>query len=177
VDLINWMVEVGRDRFAGYPDAQDDSQTPFFDILSQSNVYPLQNNPLPLDWDFTHTTNEMGNVNHETQLEHVQGRYPLYAGLPRLSTTSGMYIMQGGCDPRVIDPASTVYYPNCTEDNNNVTTGGIVQPSPTNEQIYRKGADLGPFMKAFYEYHQDLFSMGYYFANSGESFVTCLCFG
>jgi hypothetical protein len=32
-------------------------------------------------------------------------------------------------------------------------------------------------MKAFYEYHQDLFSMGYYFANSGESVVTWFCFG
>lgn len=159
-------MEVGRDRFAGYPDASDDSETPFFDILNQTNVYPLQNNPLPLDWDYRHTQNEMGNVNNETQVEHVQGRYPLYP--TRLSTARANYIMQGACDPRVTDPNSMVYYPGCTEANNNVTTGGVVNPSPTNEQIYRKSADLGPFLKALYEYHQDLFSIGYYFGNSGS---------
>lgn len=160
-------MEVGRDRYAGYPDASDDSQTPFFDTLSQTNVYPLKNEPLPLDWDYRHTPDEMGNVNNETQVEHVQSRYPWYSGMPRLSTASAIYIMQGACDPRETDPMSTVYYPNCTEENNNVTTGGVIAPSPTNEQLYRKSADMSPFLKAFYEYHQDLMSIGYYFANSG----------
>lgn len=167
IDLVNWMEEVGRDRFAGYPTAEDDSQTPFFDTLSENNIYPFKVNPLPLDWDYRHTPNEMGNVNEETQVEHVQGRYPIYAGMPRLSTTGACFIMQKACDPRVTDPSSTVYYPNCTEANNDITTGGV-QPSPTNEQVYRKGAELSPFLKAFYEYHQDLMSIGYYLPNSGS---------
>ena len=165
VDLVNWMVEVGRDRFAGWPDVQDDSQTPFFDTLSQQNVYPLKNNPLPMDWDYRHTENELGNVNDETQVEHVQGRYSWYN--TRLSTASAAYVMQGICDPRVTDPTSTVYYPNCTEANNNITTGGVIQPSPTNEHLYHKASDLSPFLKAFYEFHQNLQGIGYYFPNSG----------
>jgi hypothetical protein len=162
------MVEIARDRFAGYPTAEDDSETPFFDTLNEQNVYPLQNNPLPLDWDFRHTTDEMGNVNNATQVEHVQGRYSWYSTNPRLSTIRAMYVMQGACDPRVSDLGSRAYYPNCTEANNNVTTGGAVSPSPTNEQIYRKSADLSPFLKALYEANQDIQDLGYFFSNSGS---------
>jgi hypothetical protein len=117
---MNWMMEVGRDRFAGYPDASDDSQTPFLDILSQTNVYPLQNNLLPFDWDHCRTPNEIGNVDNETQVKHVKGQYSLYS--TRLSTASASYIMQGACDPGVSGSTLPVYYPNCTDANNNVTS-------------------------------------------------------
>ena len=118
-----------------------------------------------MDWDYRHTENELGNVNDETQVEHVQGRYSWYN--TRLSTASAAYVMQGICDPRVTDPTSTVYYPNCTEANNNITTGGVIQLSPTNEHLYHKASDLSPFLKAFYEFHQNLQGIGYYFPNSG----------
>lgn len=147
---MNWMMEVGRDCFAGYPDASDDSQTPFLDILSQTNVYPLQNNLLPFDWDHCRTPNEIGNVDNETQVKHVKGQYSLYS--TRLSTASASYIMQGACDPGV--SGSTL--PQCTILIVLMPTimSRVVNPPPTNQQIYLESADLGPFLKALFEYYQ-----------------------
>mmetsp|Transcript_15777 Transcript_15777/g.33367 ORF Transcript_15777/g.33367 Transcript_15777/m.33367 type:complete len:1213 (+) Transcript_15777:226-3864(+) len=165
-DLVDLMVEIVQDRFAGYPTTEDDSSTPFFDIQSKSNIYPLKNNPLPLDWNYSHTPNERGNVNDDNYMSHVQSRWPWYSEKRRLSTAVAMYTMQGSCDPRADPEDEVTYYPNCTDANNNITTGGVVAPSPTNKQIYDKGADLSPFLKALYEYHY-IKQLGYYFSNSG----------
>ena len=167
-DLVQILYEITRDRFAGYPTVEDDSATPFFDVRSQTNVYPLRNPPLPLDWDFRHTPDErVGNVNAMNYAEHVQDRWPWYSLFPRLSTESAMYSMQGACDPRSTDPTAMEYYPNCTDDNNDLSTGGVIAPSPTSAQVARKAADLSPFLKALFEYHQDIMDMGLYFGNSG----------
>lgn len=135
------------DRFAGYPTTSDDSLMPFFDILSGTNVYPLKNDPLPLEWDFRHTSNEGGNVNGNNFAEHVQHRWEWYKYNWRLSTMSAAFAMQGTCDPCATDPDVMEYYPNCTDANNDVATGGVVAPNPTNAQVYRKAADLSPFLK------------------------------
>jgi len=78
-----------------------------------------------------------------------------------------MYSMQGACDPRAMNSSDQGYYPNCTTDNNNVVTGGVVAPNPTNLQVYRKAADLSPFLKALHESYPDVKQMGYFFSNSG----------
>ena len=167
-DLVQIMYEVARDRFAGYPTTEDDSDTPFFDTISQTNVYPLSNPPLPLDWDFRHTPDERaGNVNEANYEEHVQGRWSWFSANPRLSTALSLYTMQGACDPRSTDPDDMEFYPNCTDANNDISTGGVIAPSPTNAQVARKAADLSPFLKALFEYNQDIKELGYYFGNSG----------
>mmetsp|Transcript_18225 Transcript_18225/g.39386 ORF Transcript_18225/g.39386 Transcript_18225/m.39386 type:complete len:1769 (-) Transcript_18225:63-5369(-) len=165
-DLVELMVEIARDRFAGYPTTEDDSLTPFFDTQSQTNIYPLLSDPLPLDWDFRHMQNETGNVNSDNYAEHVQDRWTWYSGNPRLSTASAMYHMQGACDPRVTNVNAMEYDPNCSKTNNDISTGGVVAPSPTNEQVYRKAAALSPFLKALYEYHHIKY-IAYCFSNSG----------
>ena len=167
-DLVQIMYEVARDRFAGYPTTEDDSDTPFFDTISQTNVYPLSNPPLPLDWDFRHTPDErVGNVNEANYEEHVQDRWSWFSANPRLSTALSLYTMQGACDPRSTNANDMEFYPNCTDANNDISTGGVIQPSPTNAQVARKAADLSPFLKALFEYHQDIKELGYYFSNSG----------
>jgi len=167
-DLVDLLVEVGKDRFAGYPTTTDDSKTPFFDTQNQKYSYPLRNKPLPLDWDYSHTPNAGGNVNASNAAEHVQDRWPWYSST-RLSTAIAMYTMQGACNPSATAEGTSAlgYYPNCTDDNNDFSTGGVVAPTRTNEQIHRKAADLSPFLKALYESNRDLYNIGYYFGNSG----------
>ena len=166
-NVAELMVQVAQDRFRGYPAADDDSMTPFPDVLSKTNIFPLQNNPLPLDWDFAQTYDGKGNVNATNSAEHLQERpFSSYASNPRLSTVSAMFTMQGACNPRATEGALG-YYSNCTEANNDIATGGVVAPSPSNAEIYRKGADLSPFLKAIFEYHQGIRELGYYFSNSG----------
>jgi len=164
VDLVDLMVEVAQDRFMGYPKEGD---SPFFDDENKISIYPLQNTPLPFDWDFSHTPNGEGNVNDTNYAEHVQDRWSWYSANPRLSTERTFYHMQGTCDPEVTNSSSIEYYPNCTDANNNILTGGVLAPNPTNELIYQKAADLSPFLKALYEYHQYIKQLGYYFSNSG----------
>ena len=162
------MVEIARDRFTGYPKTlNDDSLAPFYDAENKVNMYPLQSNPLPLEWDFSTTLNGEGNVNHGNYAEHVQDRWSWYDSNPRLSTESAFYSMQGACDPKVTNSTAMEYYPNCSDANNDISTGGIIAPTPTNQFIYQKSADLSPFLKALYEYHQYIKQLGYYFSNSG----------
>jgi len=163
-DLVQLVYEATRDRFAGYPTFDNDSSVPFFDIYSQTNVYPLEGPPLPLDWQFEAEWG--GNVNETNYEEHVQDRYGWYSHSPRLETSSAAFYMQGMCDPSA-DMDSSLYYPNCTNANNDVTTGGVVAPSPTTAQIHKKASDLNPLLKALYEYHQDVKNIGVYFSNSG----------
>jgi len=167
-DLVQIMYEVARDRFVGYPTTEDDSATPFFDTLTQTNVYPLSNPPLPLDWDFRRTPDERsGNVNEANYEEHVQERWPWFSANPRLSTVLSTYTMQGACDPRSTNPEDMEFFPNCTDANNDISTGGVIAPNPTNAQVARKAADLSPFLKALFEYNQDIKEIGYYFSNAG----------
>lgn len=166
--MINIMVEAAKDRFSGYPTADDDSLAPFFDTLSQKNDYPIKNKLLPLDWDFKHTPDGMGNVNNESFAEHVQDRWSkgYFVTNPRLSTVHATYTFRGTCDPRA-NPGDMTFVANCTDANNDIDTGGVFAPTPTNELVHRKASDLSPFMRGLFESQYDIKQLGYYFSNGG----------
>ena len=78
--------------------------------------------------------------------------------------------MQGQCDPSVTDPQSKTYFPDCSDENNNVTHGSALfdgPPSPTNQGLYEKSSDLAVLMKPLYESHTDIKTIGIYYANDG----------
>ena len=161
-DVVQILYEATKDRFYGYPQNDDDSKVPYFDTLTQSNKYPIKGEPLPMDW------NVQGNVNETNHMEHLQGRWGLYgAGTVPVSTVNGNYFQQGACDPNEQDPTSMNYLEGCTDAHNDIATGGVYAPSPTNEQVYRKASDLAPVLKALHEYHQDAKTIGIFFSNSG----------
>ena len=170
-DLLSLMAEILKDRFYGYPN-DDDSEVPFFDMKTQSNVYPLMNEALgpDLDWDFSRDSEDgqSGNIDENNYSEHLgKNRYSWYSSqYPRVSTSSAIYHMQGSCDPNATI-GSVTYHPNCTSANNDIDTGGVIAPTPTSRQVYRKSADLIPFIKALYEQDGDLYDLGYYFINGG----------
>ncbi|CAB9503300.1 expressed unknown protein [Seminavis robusta] len=174
-DVVQIVYEAVRDRFAGYPVHEDDSQVPFTNEEAPQNgtsFYPIVGPQLPLDWQFfnddNNSNNSSGNVNAANAPEHVQHRFQWYNHSPRLDTSSAALYIQGMCDP---DATPTYlpnrYMPNCTSANNDIQTGGVIAPSPTTAQIHRKASDLNPLLKSLHEYHQDIKNMGIYFSNSG----------
>ena len=65
--------------------------------------------------------------------------------------------MQGQCDPNVTNASNPqTWYPNCTADNNNATTGGVVQPTSTNDRIIQRSSDLSFILKPVYESTGDI---------------------
>ena len=164
------IVEVTRDRFAGYPDHPDfmsDRLVPFMDSDTGVNMYPLNSTDLlPLDWQI------IGNVNDQNAQEHLNDRYSWYVrqgqGPPVIGTDSASYRQQGACDPnQANNEFSPLYYPGCTDVNNDLTTGGVVRPTDTNMALAQKSKDLNFLFKPFYETNQDVFFLGIFFANSG----------
>lgn len=129
-------------------------------------MYPLKSNPLPLDWQI------ILNINETNKEEHLQERSQWYdAGLSSVSTASASYFMQGSCNPEEENPTSLSYYENCTDVNNNVSSGGIVTPSPTNRALYEKSADIGVLLKPIYESDPDILQIEIYYHNSGAGSV------
>ena len=161
-DTVQIMYEATRDRFAGYPAYSDDSRVPFFDILSQSNKYPIVGEPAPLDWQIE------GNVNENNANEHFQERWKFYQDYPRVSTANAAFYMQGACDPSQTDPSHYAFFQDCTEANNNITSGGVFAPSPNTEAVHRKASDLVPLLKSLYEYNRDIRNIGIYLSNRGS---------
>jgi len=159
-DVVQILYEVTRDRFQGYPVFLDDSQLPFNDMDTNTSVYPIVGRPLPLDWQIENP------VTNETDAEHVQGRRHWYSGNP-VSTANGAFILQGACDPSETDPTAHTYWINCTDANNDISTGGVLRPSNLTGIIHQKASDLVPVLKALYEYHQDVHDIGIFFANGG----------
>jgi hypothetical protein len=159
--VVSLMAEFVSDRIVGYPNNEweADRHVPFFDSLSGKNVYPLLSDPLPPDWNIT------VNVNETNFQEHVQNRWSWYSNA--VSTKSAVYRIQGQCDPSETNATSQTYYENCTEANNNLLTGGVLQPTVTNQYLAEKAADLAIFLKPLYETHIDVKTVGIYFANSG----------
>ena len=163
--VIQIMTEITQDRIVGYPDRgwEDDRNVPFLDMDTNTNKYPLKAPPVPLDWNIT------WNVNRENAVEHVQERSKWIGDAPVMSTAS--YFMQGTCDPSVTDPNHPAYYENCTAANNDVITGGVVAPSPTNQALYQKSGDLGALLKPLFEAHNEILRIGLHFSNGGAGAV------
>jgi hypothetical protein len=158
--------EIVRDRIVGYPDRgwEDDLHVPFFDMLSQRNVYPIEGNPLPRDWNVT-----VGVLNESMAEENLQERSDLIKiyGAFGFSTSTAMYRFQGNCDPDETDPSSVTYYPNCKDANNDVITGGVVRPVETTKYLALKAAEIGILMKPIWESHPEILLMSVGFRNSG----------
>lgn len=65
------IAEATKDRFVGYPSMEgwaEDRYVPFLDTESGLNIYPLNADPLPLEWNLT------GNVNPTNFAEHMPYR-------------------------------------------------------------------------------------------------------
>lgn len=159
-DVSELVYQATLDRFEGYPLATDE-QVPFQDIETGKNGYPIVGPYVPLEWNVTQV------VTDENFEQHLQTRQHWYGDIP-ISTASAVFHIQGACDPAETDPSSPTYHPGCSVENNDIDKGGIENPSDLTGMIYRKSAGLVPYLKALYEYNQDLRDLGVYFANGGS---------
>ena len=169
-DIVQLLYETTRDRYAGYPNVQRNGRTtnfdqyvPFTDYYTKERRYPIQGPRLLLDWETSFEVDQNTSNRNSTSPPQIVD-----------TTQSGVYGMQGMCDPENDDPTSETYYPNCSADNNNILTGGSVQPTVRNKMIYDKARDIVPLLKSLYEYHHDtVHDLGVYFKNDGAgSFVS-----
>ena len=167
------MVELVRDRIVGYPNRgfENDAFVPFLDFESQRNKYPLQSTLLPRDWQIP--LNLRG-LDLAALQEHTQERALYYLNHYQnyASTASADFFFQGNCDPAVTDPTNYAFFPNCTEENNNVTSGGVVQPVRTTRWIAEKAADLAIYLKPLWESEPMAISLSLQFANSGAGAIS-----
>jgi hypothetical protein len=165
---VQLMVEIARDRIVGYPNDGwlEDKYVPFRDQETNTNRYPLKATPVPLDWDV------YPNIVPENAEEHLQERAKWLGNWPT-TTASASFTFQGVCDPTAATANPNVtrnfygYLENCTDANNNITTGGVYQPTLTLEGLHAKSAELSVFMKPLYESTPETFISGYYFFNDG----------
>ena len=162
--------EATRDRIVGYKTAEfmstneTDQQVPFVDYDTGRRIYPL-NTPdlLKLDWK-----SETNIFSEEDAAIHLHGRENWYAKDVQVSTAYATYFIQGCCNPEMADqPDDLAYYPNCNDDNNDMSTGGKVAPSPYNNFIATKAQDIVFLLKALFESHTQVKQIGVYFANGG----------
>ena len=158
VDIVRLLRAATQDRFAGYPSSSEED-VPFLDILSGVAKYPVDFPPPPLEWQFH------SNVNASNYEENFQGLN--YYRTRNVSTASGSFLFKGICDPSETSPSDLAYWPNCTAANNDITTGGVVEPTDTTELIYNKSKDLIPLLKALFESRDVIRDMGLFFSNSG----------
>jgi hypothetical protein len=158
-DIVKLIDEATMDRFDGYPDPSDNG-VPFKDMNTQTNIYPLVGHPMPLEWNVT------PNVNEDNYNEFVQSRWPFYVSRPVDASNAG-FSFQGLCDPNETDPMGDLYWPNCTEANNDIQTGGVTAPSSMTELLHRKGSDLVPLFRALFESREEIRDLGLGFLNNG----------
>ena len=166
--VTQMLAEYVMDRIVGYPESgwEEDEFVPFRDILSGRNVYPLQNDPLPLDWNITL------DLSPENAQEMLHERAEWASAFQSFSTlSSASFFMRGSCDP-VAKPGDPAYIEGCTPANNDVVQGGVFAPSPTNFGIYQKSGDIGVLMRPLYESQHDIILLGMYYVNSGAGATT-----
>ena len=84
-----------------------------------------------------------------------------------IDTSTAMYRFQGNCDPSKSSPSERGYYPNCTDANNDVSTGGVVRPVQSNKHIAQKAADISFILKPIWEAHPEILVLNVGFHNSG----------
>ncbi|KAG7355713.1 hypothetical protein IV203_000399 [Nitzschia inconspicua] len=159
VDTVKFLHEATQDRFEGHPNPTDE-YVPFFDMYSETNMYPVKGPAMPLQWNVT------PNVNMSNVQEHLQSRWKIYENTP-VDTTQASFIMQGACDPLEVDSMGDAFWPNCTDANNDIATGGVVAPSNQTELYYRKGGDMVPILRAIFEQNDAIRDIGLFFLNNG----------
>lgn len=171
LSLTAILVETTKDRFVGYPDDPgyaDDSLVPFRDMVSGRNIYPLKASaPLPLEWELEPTV-----ITDKNAKEHLGFLRSEWYLKDDLSTATANLRMQGACDPNETDPSEKRYYANCTDANNDVSVGGVVNPTGTMDLIHKKVSDYATaILKPLYEAHFVVKIVGIFFANSGAGAV------
>ena len=164
VDLVDLLHEAAQDRFQGYPKSLvEDNNSPFRDILTGRNIYPVIGPPMPLDWEVQRDVNESNFEEHSQQ-----SRWDTFLKTQRAATTANaMFMLQGVCDPDEFDETSPNYWPNCTASNNDITMGGVINPVSTAGPIYKMSNDIIPLVKAIYEAKPEIRDLGLYFKSNG----------
>jgi hypothetical protein len=158
-DKVDLVHDVIQDRFEGYPNPSDD-EVPFFDMETETNIYPIIGEPMPIRWDVQNNTNE---DNYE---EFVDSRWKYFKNIS-VDTTNAGFSFQGSCDPSETNSSGRSYGSNCTFANNNITTGGVVAPSEETEMYHRKGSDLVPILRALFETREQIREIHISFLNNG----------
>ncbi|CAB9510337.1 expressed unknown protein [Seminavis robusta] len=171
---VGLLEEFVLDRIVGYPYVEyynNNSQVPFYDMDSQTAVYPLDiplptannnnNNDSLMQLDF----NVEMNLHEQNVVENTQERAAAYG--TGVSTSHANFHFQGICDPNATED-SRVYYPNCTDANNDFFTGGVVSPSNTTLWLAQASADLVPALKALWETQSSAILIGVFFHNRGS---------
>ena len=171
---IQLVVEYVRDRIVGYPynfmnnstDDMVDAFVPFVDRDTGRRKYPLDINPLPADWQI------YWNVVPDTASEHLQERAKwLRPEIPTSTATAGWFV-QGVCDPEVNDDAlHWAHYPNCTDANNDLAKGGVVQPTPVAGYLHSISGDLCVLLKPLFEAQLEAYVLFIAFVNDGAGAV------
>lgn len=161
---IELVTELVQDRIVGYPEPgwEEDLFVPFRDRETGTNKYPLKSPPLPFDWQFE------PNINETNVQEHFPDRAHFLYAYNGLAASEPIYFMQGCCDPSETDENSPSYYENCTDANNDVTTGGVLNPTPTHKGLYEKAADIGVLLKPIFEAEKEIVALGIFLQNSGS---------
>jgi hypothetical protein len=156
-ETLQILVEAVRDRVVGYPTEEgwdEGKHVPFrdyyygIDNTRQEFRYPLSQPPVPLDWS----------IKREAASELMDSRISSFGDVLQ-STKTAAYHFPGTCDVS----ANTNL---CTEQHNNVTTGGIF-PSFTHEGLYKATGDIAVFMKPLYEADPELLQLQVMFFNGG----------
>lgn len=157
------LTEIVRDRVVGYPaEFADDRHVPFVDMETGTRQYPLKAKLLPRDWQV------QSNWRLDNLEEHTQERAELFkAFVGFMSTESAFFSFQGNCNPEDTVPSLPGYFPFCTDDNNNATLGGAVNPTPTLAALEQKAADIGVFLKPIWEAEPSAMQASVFFHNSG----------
>ena len=152
------------DRIVGYPDQgfEDDRYVPFWDTVTNTWKYPLHSPLLPLDWQLP-LSHDMKDFAEGFQ-ERTEAFLPLF---DYVSMASATYFFAGNCNVSETNPNGRTYYPNCTAENNNVKTGGVVRPVETTGWLASKAADIATFMKPLFEALPDAWKISVSFLNSG----------
>ena len=157
------LSEIIMDRISGYglEGWEDDRYVPFYDMESGRNVYPLDPEPLLLEWqqDFGWDPSLVE--------EQAQERSN-YFGLVPFTTASASYFMPGACNPDAPSRFHYGYLENCTEANNDLETGGVVFPNNETKILHKKAAAIGALMKPLFESQPEIITMKVGFKNRGS---------
>jgi hypothetical protein len=166
---VNLLAEIVRDRIVGYPNDgwETDRHLPFVNVETGKRFYPIKANLLPRDFEIRSNLDASNGTNLKENLQERGGEHVLLPFLNIWNTESAMFSFQGNCDPDLTNPTEPGYYPFCSEENNDASLGGKINPTKTLAPLEQKAADVGVFAKAIFEAQPLALSVGVVFVNSG----------